>query len=98
MKNWKWRTLHLAAVITLISCAAQPPAINPAEPTQERAPSTTSVARENPQAQSDNGDPQLPKSFWWNTDSPFVGFRIVSPAGDISPEEIRNFWKMTLDE
>jgi formylglycine-generating enzyme required for sulfatase activity len=43
-------------------------------------------------------DPQLPKSFWWNTDSPFVGFRIISPAGDISPEEIRNFWKMTLDE
>lgn len=43
-------------------------------------------------------DPQLPKSFWWNTDSPFVGFRIVSPAGEMSPEEIRNFWKKTLDE
>ena len=24
-------------------------------------------------------DPQIPKSFWWNTDSPFVGFRIISP-------------------
>lgn len=24
-------------------------------------------------------DPQFPKSLWWNTDSPFVGFRIVRP-------------------
>lgn len=43
-------------------------------------------------------DPQLPKSFWWNTDSPFVGFRIVRPAIDPSPEEIKAFWGRTLDE
>ncbi len=24
-------------------------------------------------------DPQIPRSMWWNTDSPFVGFRIVRP-------------------
>lgn len=43
-------------------------------------------------------DPQLPKSFWWNTDSPFVGFRIVRPAKDPTPEEIKAFWSRTLDE
>ncbi len=43
-------------------------------------------------------DPQIPKSFWWNTDSPFVGFRLVAPANEMSPEDIRKFWKMTLDE
>ena len=43
-------------------------------------------------------DPQLPKSFWWNTDSPFVGFRLISPIPQPSAEEVRKFWKMTLDE
>jgi formylglycine-generating enzyme required for sulfatase activity len=43
-------------------------------------------------------DPQIPKSFWWNTDSPFLGFRLVRPARDMSPEEIREFWTITLDE
>ena len=43
-------------------------------------------------------DPQIPKSFWWNTDSPFVGFRLVRPENQPSPEEVKKFWKMTLDE
>lgn len=41
-------------------------------------------------------DPQIPKSFWWNTDSPFVGFRLVSPADPPSPEEIEEFWRLVL--
>ena len=43
-------------------------------------------------------DPQLPKSFWWNTDSPFVGFRIVSPMKKMTQEEIDAFWSITLDQ
>jgi len=43
-------------------------------------------------------DPQIPKSFWWNTDSPFVGFRLVSPKQQPSPEEVAKFWSMTLDD
>ncbi|WP_020528817.1 formylglycine-generating enzyme family protein [Flexithrix dorotheae] len=43
-------------------------------------------------------DPQIPKSFWWNTDSPFVGFRIVSPKKQPTPEELKKFWGITLDE
>ena len=30
-------------------------------------------------------DPQIPKSFWWNTDSPFVGFRIIRPLNPTKP-------------
>jgi formylglycine-generating enzyme required for sulfatase activity len=43
-------------------------------------------------------DPQIPKSYWWNTDSPFVGFRIVTPAKELTQEEIQQFWSMVLDE
>ncbi len=43
-------------------------------------------------------DPQLPKSLWWNTDSPFVGFRIVSPAKTPSAAEVRQFWARALGD
>ena len=41
-------------------------------------------------------DPQIPKSLWWNTDSPFVGFRIARPVGRPSPEEEQAFWDTVL--
>ena len=41
-------------------------------------------------------DPQMPKSRWWNTDSPHVGFRLVSPAGDHTLQEIRAYWAELL--
>lgn len=41
-------------------------------------------------------DPQIPKSFWWNTDSPFVGFRIVAPEARPTPEEEDFFWMLVL--
>ncbi len=37
-------------------------------------------------------DPQVPKSRWWNTDAPHVGFRLMSPAGDRTPDQIRDWW------
>ena len=43
-------------------------------------------------------DPQIPKSFWWNTDSPFVGFRIIKPANPPSPEEQAAFWLLVLGD
>ena len=43
-------------------------------------------------------DPQIPKSFWWNTDSPFVGFRIVRPYKQPTKEEMAAFWSKVLDE
>jgi formylglycine-generating enzyme required for sulfatase activity len=41
-------------------------------------------------------DPQIPKSFWWNTDSPFVGFRIVRPYKQMSKSEQEVFWMDVL--
>lgn len=43
-------------------------------------------------------DPQIPKSFWWFTDSNYVGFRLVCPAVQPSPEEQKKFWQTVLDE
>lgn len=37
-------------------------------------------------------DPQLPKSIWWLTDAPFVGFRIVRPLKVPPPEEMKKYW------
>jgi len=41
-------------------------------------------------------DPQIPKSRWWNTDSPHVGFRLVSPARDFTLDEISAYWNELL--
>ena len=43
-------------------------------------------------------DPQIPKSFWWNTDSPFVGFRLVKPHNQPSTEEQAAFWALVLGD
>jgi formylglycine-generating enzyme required for sulfatase activity len=43
-------------------------------------------------------DPQIPKSFWWNTDSPFVGFRLIRPVDPPSPEDQEMFWIQVLGE
>lgn len=43
-------------------------------------------------------DPQIPKSFWWNTDAPFVGFRLVRPAKEMTHDEIMAFFALVLDE
>lgn len=43
-------------------------------------------------------DPQIPKSFWWNTDSPFVGFRLVRPHAQPSKEEQMAFWALVFGD
>ena len=37
-------------------------------------------------------DPQIPKSLWWHTDAPFVGFRVVRPVKSPTPEEQKMYW------
>jgi len=37
-------------------------------------------------------DPQIPKSKWWHTEASFVGFRVVRPKVQPSPEEIKKYW------
>jgi formylglycine-generating enzyme required for sulfatase activity len=41
-------------------------------------------------------DPQIPKSKWWNADAPFVGFRIIRPMKQPTPEEAETFFKTYL--
>ena len=42
-------------------------------------------------------DPQLPKSFWWNTDSEFVGFRLARPFEQPSKEDAEMFFSSMLE-
>ncbi len=42
-------------------------------------------------------DPQIPRSKWWLTDGDFVGFRIVRPAVQPSPEAVEQFFKEMLE-
>lgn len=43
-------------------------------------------------------DPQIPRSLWWHTSAPFIGFRLVRPRVQPSAEEIRNYWLEALDD
>lgn len=43
-------------------------------------------------------DPQMPKSIWWLTDAPFVGFRLVRPKDTPSKEEIEKYWIKVMDD
>jgi formylglycine-generating enzyme required for sulfatase activity len=37
-------------------------------------------------------DPQFPKSKWWNTDAPFVGFRVVRDPNVPKKTELEKYW------
>ena len=51
-----------------------------------------SAARRPSSKQWKKRDPQIPKSLWWHTDAPFVGFRIVRPLNTPSIEEQESYW------
>ena len=39
-------------------------------------------------------DPQIPKSLWYFTDAPWLGFRIVRPLKTPPVEEMHRYWNM----
>jgi len=43
-------------------------------------------------------DPQFPKSLWWHTDAPQIGFRIVRPKSVPSREEMEEYWIKPIKE
>jgi formylglycine-generating enzyme required for sulfatase activity len=51
-----------------------------------------SAARRGSSPQWQVQDPQLPKSIWYHTDAPFVGFRVVRPLVAPPPEERARYW------
>ena len=57
-----------------------------------------SAARKKSGLALQKGDPQIPKSFWWYTNAPFIGFRLVSPAKAPTAPEMKKFWAIVLDE
>ena len=42
-------------------------------------------------------DPQLPKSIWYETDPPWLGFRLIRPAKIPSEQEMYAFWNNGIE-
>jgi formylglycine-generating enzyme required for sulfatase activity len=43
-------------------------------------------------------DPQIPKSQWWFTDAPFIGFRVVRPQQQPTPGEMQKYWSEPIKD
>ncbi len=43
-------------------------------------------------------DPQIPKSRWWNTDAPHIGFRIVIPGAPVDPSRAAAWFDSALGD
>ncbi|MCF2948482.1 formylglycine-generating enzyme family protein [Paraglaciecola aquimarina] len=43
-------------------------------------------------------DPQIPKSNWWLTNAPFVGFRLVVPTQQPTPEQMQEYWLKAIKD
>jgi len=56
------------------------------------AASVTCEARVGSDASWKQQDPQLPKSIWYETDAPWLGFRLVRPGKVPSVEEMYRYW------
>lgn len=56
----------------------------------------TCTSRVRSSAKWQERDPNLPKSIWWNTDAPNVGFRLVRPVNQPSHEEIIKFFQTAI--
>lgn len=63
---------------------------------QDKAEALRPAARLKQETVWNRRDPQIPKSKWWNTDAPFVGFRIVKPAQQPTKEEATAFYDKYL--
>ncbi|MBL7697843.1 MAG: SUMF1/EgtB/PvdO family nonheme iron enzyme [Chitinophagaceae bacterium] len=57
-----------------------------------------SAARFKSESSWNRRDPQIPKSKWWLTDAAAVGFRILSPLKQPTPEEAEEFYKKYLSK
>ena len=43
-------------------------------------------------------DPQIPKSRWWFTNAPNIGFRVIRPKETPPKEEIEAYWLTAIDD
>lgn len=58
----------------------------------------TCTARQKSEPRWQARDPQIPKSKWWNTDSSFLGFRLVKPVTPMSREAIEAFFAEAIKD
>lgn len=59
----------------------------------ESADEASCLQRRGSQPSWKMNDPQLPKSLWWHTNAPFVGFRVVKPKDQPENlEEMEKYW------
>ncbi len=56
------------------------------------------AARRGSEADWKMQDPQLPKSIWYHTDAPWLGFRLVRPARIPSAQEMYEIWNSVAGE
>lgn len=63
---------------------------------QDEAQELRSANRKESDLAWNRRDPQIPKSKWWNADAPFIGFRIVRPLKQPTPEEAEKFFDLYL--
>lgn len=56
------------------------------------------AARRGSESRWKQRDPQLPKSLWWLTDAPFVGFRLVRPKNPPSEQEMEQYWLEAMED
>ena len=59
---------------------------------EDDAEKLRSAAREKSSADWKDLDPQLPKSVWYHTSAPWIGFRVVRPREIPSAEEMYRVW------
>lgn len=57
-----------------------------------------SAARRGSSPRWKRDDPQVPKSIWWLTSAPFVGFRLVRPKIKPSEQEIQKYWIEKMED
>lgn len=65
---------------------------------EDEAPKVRPASRLSWQPDWNKRDPQIPKSRWWLTDGHFVGFRVVRPLKQPTPEEADAFYKLHLGQ
>jgi formylglycine-generating enzyme required for sulfatase activity len=63
---------------------------------RDGAVSLRSAARTASERKWNARDPQIPKSKWWNTDAPFIGFRVVRPFRQPDVQTAGQFFERML--
>lgn len=65
---------------------------------EDDAPALRSAARRKSDPKWQARDPQIPKSKWWNPESPFAGFRIVRETKPVSKADRDRFFEGVIKD